>query len=53
MLKLVSALALTLAWTIGLAALMAPGLRSLQEGLESGKRIALARYAEEHPPAQP
>jgi hypothetical protein len=48
MLKLISAIALTLVWTIGLAALVGPGLGSIQDGLESGKRIALARYAEEH-----
>jgi hypothetical protein len=48
MLKLLSAIALTLVWTLGLAALMGPGLTSLQDGLESGKRIALARYAEQH-----
>jgi hypothetical protein len=53
MLKILSAVALTLVWTIGLAALMIPGLGSIQDGLESGKRIALARYAAEHALPQP
>jgi hypothetical protein len=48
MLRLLSAVALTLVGCIGLAALMGPGLDSLQEGLESGKRIALVQYAEQH-----
>jgi hypothetical protein len=49
MLKLVSAVALTLAWAVALAAMIGPGLSSIQDGLESGKRIALARYVAEHP----
>ncbi len=46
MFKLVAAVVLTVVCAFGLAALMVPGLNSLQDGLESGKRIALARYAE-------
>ncbi len=45
MLKLVIAVAITAAWTVGLLALMTPGLNSIPAGLESGKRIALAQYA--------
>jgi hypothetical protein len=52
MLKILSALALTLVWTVALAALMAPGLSTIKDGLESGKRIALARYAEQHAEAE-
>lgn len=49
MLKLLSAVALTLAWAVALSALIGPGLSSLEYGLESGKRIALAEYAAAHP----
>jgi hypothetical protein len=48
MLRLLSAVALTLVCCLGLAALMVPGLDSIETGLESGKRIALAQYAEQH-----
>ena len=48
MLRLLSAVALTLVCSVALAALMVPGLDSIQTGLESGKRIALAQYAQEH-----
>ncbi len=48
MLRLLSAVALTLVCCCGLAAVMGPGLNSIQNGLESGKRIALAQYAETH-----
>jgi hypothetical protein len=50
MLRLLSAVALTLVCCLGLAALMVPGLDSIQDGLESGKRMALAQYAETHTP---
>ncbi len=48
MLKLISAVALTMTWVVMLGALMAPGLGSIEDGLSSGKRIALAQYAAEH-----
>lgn len=48
MLRLLSAVALTLVGCFALSALMLPGLDSIQNGLESGKRIALAEYAETH-----
>ncbi len=44
MLRLISAVALTLAWGIGLAYAMAPALGVLGAGLESGKRAAIAEY---------
>ena len=48
MLRLLSAVALTLVGCLALSALMLPGLDSIENGLESGKRIALAQYAETH-----
>jgi hypothetical protein len=43
--RLLSAIALTAAWVLLLGALMGPGISSIEDGLGSGKRIALAQYA--------
>jgi hypothetical protein len=53
MLRLLTAVALTAAWVIGLAALMGPGIGTIEDGLGSGKRIALAQYAQEQAETQP
>jgi hypothetical protein len=45
MLRLIAAMALTLAWSVSLFQLIAPS--TIQDGLESGKRIALAQYAQQ------
>jgi hypothetical protein len=52
MLRLGSAIVLTLVWLVGLAALIGPGMGTIEDGLGSGKRIALAHYAEQHSEAQ-
>jgi hypothetical protein len=53
MLRLGSAIVLTVVWLIGLAALMGPGIGTIEDGLGSGKRIALAHYAAQASDAQP
>jgi hypothetical protein len=53
MLRLLSAIALTAAWVVALGALMGPGIGSLEDGLESGKRLALAQYAQQLETTQP
>jgi hypothetical protein len=49
MLRLLSATVLTAMWAVALSALMTPGIRSIEDGLVSGKRIALAQYVQQHP----
>lgn len=44
MLKWLGAVVLTFAWGFGLAYAMSPALGVLGEGLESGKRAAIAEY---------
>jgi hypothetical protein len=46
MLRLCSAIVLTVVWLVGLAAIIGPGIDTIEDGLGSGKRIALAHYAE-------
>jgi hypothetical protein len=47
MLRLLSAIVLTAAWVVALGALMGPGIGTIEDGLGSGKRIALAQYAQQ------
>ncbi len=51
--RICSAIILAAVWWVGLTALMGPGMDTIEDGLASGKRLALAQYAQLHANDQP